>query len=155
MNRCGRIGMRHWRDIRIIIYIVCGTIGAMWINHSFSTRRSHGAGHLVIRAQNDMRAIAAAIHQYEMDYGRFPKGTNAAIFRALMASDKNAAETNPKLISYLNVHRTNTAGEMLDPWGTSYRILNLHTNRVVIRSAGANAAFNDADDIVARKSARD
>jgi len=56
---------------------------------------------------------------------------------------------NPKKKVFLNIpeRSTNSAGEFVDPWGTSYRIIIESTNHVAIQSAGMNRIFGDNDDV--------
>ena len=44
--------------------------------------------------------------------------------------------------------RTNSQGEMLDPWRTPYRIEAHARANFIVRSAGKNREFGDKDDIV-------
>jgi hypothetical protein len=44
--------------------------------------------------------------------------------------------------------RTNRQGELVDVWGTPYQIKIESPSKFVIRSAGADGQFGDADDIV-------
>ena len=60
-----------------------------------------------------------------------------------------ASGDNPEKLVFLRVPTSSvsTNGEYLDDWAMPYEIRIIATNRVRIRSAGANRIFGDADDL--------
>jgi type II secretory pathway pseudopilin PulG len=88
----------------------------------------------------DMTAIREALHQYRADYGAFPVGDGAAVFKALRGQ-------NPRQIVYLEcgAKSVSSDGSMHDPWGTPYRLY-FSSEEVLIRSAGPNRHFEGSAD---------
>src|SRR4051812_48710964 len=66
------------------------------------------------RIQVETGAMAAALTRYKSDFGAFPAGDSRAICRALTGE-------NAKGRQYILLRRT-PDGDILDPWGTPYRI---------------------------------
>jgi hypothetical protein len=84
----------------------------------------------VVRYQ--MTRIAAALT------GKSLRATDAdtLIFHPIPGKDAGAA------------CRTNRQGELVDVWGTPYQVKVESPSKFVIRSAGADGQFGDADDII-------
>ena len=85
------------------------------------------------------RALDSALLEYRKDFGRFPAGGAGEIVSALGGQ-------NEKGKSYIELApaAVNDHGEMLDPWGTPFRITFDEVNSVPrIHSAGPNLIFED------------
>ena len=85
------------------------------------------------------RALDAALLEYRKEFGRFPEGSAGEIASALCGR-------NEKEKAYLVLAPTavNDHGEMLDPWGTPFRITFDSVNNVPrIHSAGPNLIFEE------------
>ena len=85
------------------------------------------------------RALDDALLKYREEIGRFPEGSAGEIVSALCGR-------NEKEKAYLVLAPTavNEHGEMLDPWGTPFRITFDTVNNVPkIHSAGPNLIFED------------
>lgn len=75
------------------------------------------------RAQRDVAALALALEIYAKEQGDYPTG-DAAQIAALLRGESRAGQ-NAKRLDYIEVtaNETNTAGALIDPWGTPYRLL--------------------------------
>ncbi|MGA2178510.1 MAG: type II secretion system protein GspG [Verrucomicrobiota bacterium] len=104
----------------------------------------------VPRAQMDERHLAWGMEQYKLAFDSYPTGENTIFVRMLAGNNP----TKLKLIN-LSVHSTNENGEFIDPWGTPYKIISSHTNRVTIFSAGIDKIFGDKDDIIFNSASND
>lgn len=102
-------------------------------------------GRCELRQKNTLHQLQAAMEAYRVECGRYPGGKPAEIFRALYGNNPGHItfwEPDPK--------RTQSSGQLTDPWGTPHRIDLADSEHVVLRSAGPNRRFDDspnADDI--------
>ena len=88
----------------------------------------------------EMQQFLSAMESYQSLYGDYPAGKPSGILTALRGS-------NPQKIIFLNVDtRTNSSGELVDPWETPYQVVFDSTNHFTIQSAGKNKRFGDEDD---------
>jgi hypothetical protein len=92
------------------------------------------------QAVHEERQLLLGMATYQKTFGHDPDGDATAIMNAL-------AGNNPTHILIMHSPRnsTNQAGGWLDPWGTAYEI---NDAPPVVKSAGPNQKFGDADDIV-------
>lgn len=74
--------------------------------------------------------IKIALLEYKTQFGAFPSGDSRAIVRALTGD-------NPKRMPFIGMPPD---GELLDPWGTPYRIYS--GDAPLIRSAGPDKLFD-------------
>ena len=90
----------------------------------------------------DIHNLSAAMKHYQGIYGKFPAGDNATILRALCGE-------NPKGLHLFDVgsESLDEHGAFMDPWRTRYLIETNLTSGILIRSAGSNRRFGDADDV--------
>jgi hypothetical protein len=92
--------------------------------------------------QLDISELAYALRGYESEYGMLPGGENSNVVRIL-------AGDNQKKIEFLNFRRSaEHSNEMVDPWETPYQIQFFQQTNFVLRSAGKDKIFGDADDII-------
>jgi len=89
----------------------------------------------------EMAQISAALKQFEAMCGKLPTGDDSIIFRTLYGS-------NSLHLCFINPGRTNSGGVMVDPWKSPYQIQFTDQTNFLIRSAGKNAKFGDADDYI-------
>ena len=85
------------------------------------------------------RGLDEALLEYRKEFGRFPEGSAGEIISALCGR-------NEKEKAYLVLGPTavNEHGEMLDPWGTPFRITFDHVSGMPkIHSAGPNMIFEE------------
>ena len=83
-----------------------------------------------------------ALKGYESEYAALPPGENSNVVKVLSGD-------NPKKIVFLNYRRTNEhPDEIVDPWLTPLQIQFFQQTNFVIRSAGKDKVFGNADDIV-------
>ena len=83
--------------------------------------------------------LEEALLEYRRDFGKFPAGTAGEIVSALRGQ-------NEKEKTYLELApaAVNDHGEMLDPWGTPFRIgFDEKTHLPRIHSAGPNLIFEE------------
>ncbi len=95
------------------------------------------------RAVSEIAALSAASDSYKADFGDYPAGANAAIFKALTGEN-----SKQKVYFEPNKNQISSQGEVVDPWGTPYRFYR-SGDVLNIRTAGANRKFGDQDDVVA------
>ena len=90
----------------------------------------------------DIASLVGAIKGYESECGAVPTGERSNVVKLLSGY-------NSKKIQFLVLRQTlEHPNEMVDPWGTSYQIEFSQQTNFVIRSAGKDKIFGDADDIV-------
>ena len=85
----------------------------------------------------DVDDIFYSLQRYKDVVGSYPVGNNAEVVKALMGN-------NPKnmIIIVGRKKNVNSKGELVDPWGTPYRIY-FAGEGIFIRSAGPNKRFDD------------
>jgi hypothetical protein len=92
------------------------------------------------KAQIEMVNLAVALKNYESTYGVYPTGENSNIISMLTGD-------NPQKTVLLNFRRTaENPNEMVDPWEMPYQIQFFQQTNFIIRSAGKDKIFGDADD---------
>ena len=88
-------------------------------------------------ARTDVRNIRNALRAYHNDYDTYPSGDYAQICRSLFGDNRlkqKYFDIGPKGI--------NEKGEIIDPWGTPYRIdFSPHPDAPRVQSAGKNRVF--------------
>ena len=92
----------------------------------------------VPRVRAEMRCIQVVSLAYRNEFGRWPTGDSAEVFKALHGD-------NPRTIKFLEPTGDEVAS-MRDPWGTPYRVAIVPNNTIVVSSAGRNRAWGDDDD---------
>jgi hypothetical protein len=101
----------------------------------------------IIIARLNETDIATALKAYSNTYGVLPVGDSKSVERILAGEDFHGQ--NPHNTPFLIFTQTvEHPDEMLDPWGTPYKIEFLPQTNFVIRSAGKDKIFGDADDII-------
>jgi hypothetical protein len=110
-------------------------IGPFLPNH---TRRTKA---FVIFTRFETREIATELKQYSITTGGLTNIDNSFVFQAVFGT--NGTDN-------LNYHseQTNSQGQVLDCWKTPYQIEILARTNFIVRSAGSNKIFGDADDII-------
>jgi len=109
------------------------------------------------RVLYDATELRSAILNYYTDYGVMPDvSNNAELLETLTGVTPTGGQppeairrNNPRGISFFEFHPTalNDKGELIDPWGTPYRISIEGEATIHIRSAGPDKIFGTADDI--------
>jgi hypothetical protein len=90
----------------------------------------------------EMTDLKMALNAYHDKYSNYPTGENSNIVSAL-------AGDNLQKIAFLNFRRTKEhPNEMVDPWETPYQIEFFQQTNFILRSAGKDKIFGDADDII-------
>jgi len=86
----------------------------------------------------DLDDLFYALQKYKEYTGTYPTGNNAEVVKALGGN-------NPmKVIVDIGRHKNlNSKGELVDPWGTPYRIY-FSGEGILVRSAGPNKRFDDS-----------
>jgi type II secretory pathway pseudopilin PulG len=120
-----------------IVLLLLGLIGLGIL----PAARPKDPGASMTLVQVDMREVLFAMQQYAAEYNHYPDGNSSEILTALVGN-------NPGKLQFivLGQGRTNSRGELTDPWQTPYRIVFDSTNHFTIRSAGKNKVFGDQDD---------
>jgi hypothetical protein len=119
-----------------VILIVVGVVGVLWVAKGWTTLTPK-RDPKIAKFNADCDSLIMGIQQYREFVGSYPTGNNIQITKALMGQSE-------KKILILAVRRAdlNDKGEMLDPWGTPLQFY-FGNNEVLIRSAGANKAWQD------------
>jgi hypothetical protein len=90
-----------------------------------------------------MLALTAAYTTYISDNGSFPKNLDNQRFTKLLSG-----KPSQKFVyMQFKPNQVNSLGELIDAWGTPFRILYLSDSDVMILSAGPDKVFGTADDI--------
>jgi hypothetical protein len=94
------------------------------------------------RTKLEIADLIFALNHYKLAYGVYPSGESSNIV-SVLAGD-NAQKT-----TFLNFRRMmEHPNEMVDPWGTPYQIQFFQQTNFIVRSAGKDKIFGDADDII-------
>jgi type II secretory pathway pseudopilin PulG len=90
------------------------------------------------RVSVEMAGILNALQEYKSQFGQYPSGDSASIFRALQGQ-------NPQKTKFLEGGSNSLDSGVLDPWGTPYEVY-ISGKVVLIRSAGHNKRFEDSGE---------
>jgi hypothetical protein len=117
--------------VGIILLVAC----AGW---AFSSWNSYKVILQTRSFNEDVDDLFDALQKYKERTGTYPVGRNADIVKCLQGS-------NPQnLIIIVGRHKNlNSKGELVDPWGTPFRIY-VSGEGILIRSAGPNKRFDDS-----------
>ena len=118
-----------------IALVLVGVCGVLWVAKAWTLKRTDEK---VVKFNTDCDNLILGIQQYKEFVGTYPTGNNSAITKALLGQTE-------KKVLILAVRRSdvNDKGEIVDPWGTPLQFYFSNTE-VLIRSAGANKAFEDS-----------
>jgi len=94
------------------------------------------------RTESFIMAMDTAAQGYMTDNGPFSKSLDNHTFW----SDLSGADSGKVYMSF-KTSQQNDKGEIVDPWGTPYRIWYISDKEVGITSAGPDKTFGTADDI--------
>jgi hypothetical protein len=103
----------------------------------FAPRISDKTKAQIIVTRFETKTVASALKQRAVSTGSLTNIDGAFILQALFGTN-----------TFLNSYRTNANGEFLDAWQTPYKIEILSQTNFIIRSAGKDKIFGDADDII-------
>jgi Type II secretion system (T2SS), protein G len=102
----------------------------------------HGEGIKKAMCRIELSDLRTALNAYRENYSSYPSGENSNVIRML-------AGDNPQKIIFLNFRRTaEHPNEMVDPWETPYQIQFSQQTNFVLRSAGKDKIFGNADDFI-------
>lgn len=99
------------------------------------------------REKDDVTRLSIGLSFYKGEYGVYPEGGQATILKILQGDNKR------KIVFYeISPKQLNEKGELMDSWGTPYRIeIDQKTYRPHVSSAGKNKVFEPekkkSDDI--------
>jgi type II secretory pathway pseudopilin PulG len=94
------------------------------------------------KTQLQIADLIFALKNYKSVYGVYPTGESSNIVGVL-------AGDNPQKTVFLNFRRTmEHPNEMVDSWEMPYKIEFSQQTNFIIRSAGKDKIFGDADDII-------
>jgi hypothetical protein len=99
----------------------------------------------LFRARHDVSELVIALNAYTIKFSHPPEGTTDEICAVLRGEDVRGQ--NPNHEAAVDSYVMNAAGEFVDPWATSYRILTRPEQRVY--SCGPNRIDErgEGDDI--------
>lgn len=128
---------------RIVIAVACVLVAAAAIVLWLGNGVQHGMPN-TSEAHNEelVMALATAAEGYMTDNGPFPKNLDNHTFW----SDLSGADSGKVYMSF-KTSQMNDMGEIIDPWGTPYRIWYISDKEVGMTSAGPDKTFGTADDI--------
>ena len=95
------------------------------------------------QAANEINQIQTACLGYYTEYAQMPDSPeNSRLIKSLTGD-------SPRKIQFLslNPRDLNSKGEMIDPWGTPFRITFDADSTVHVTSAGPDKVFGTADDL--------
>lgn len=93
----------------------------------------------IIQTLSDERLMVSLLVERASNIGGLTNINNEFILNSFIT-------TNQHQFSFAN--RTNTSGEVIDIWQTPFQIKLVELTNFVVRSAGPNKIFGDADDII-------
>jgi Type II secretion system (T2SS), protein G len=124
--------------VGLVLLLSGAAIYLFWASNSRA--RSHAEGYVQIKTKVEIQMFLQAMETYQLVYGTYPSGSASNIIRCLKGD-------NSEKLCVLAMKSSRTNGEILDVWGTPYKISVGPTNQVSIRSAGKNRVFGDKDDL--------
>src|SRR6185436_10397086 len=121
------------------ILLIISLIGAIALSGwAYSTYSKFRAAAQTRQFNEDVDDIFDALQKYKERVGVYPIGNNAEVVKALQGNNaKNV------IIVVGRRKNFNTKGELVDPWGTPFRMY-FAGEGILIRSAGANKRFDDS-----------
>jgi type II secretory pathway pseudopilin PulG len=92
---------------------------------------------------NQVSQIYTACQNYQIEYGTLPETSENYRLKKILCGD------NPRKIEFLSLKtgQINPNGEIIDPWGTPFRITFDSDSKVHVISADPDKIFGTADDI--------
>lgn len=129
------------RKVWSIYGVAALVLWAAVISAVFPGSGALGAAHRA-EAANEASQILIACRNYDAEYGQMPESPeNARLIKSLTGN-------NPRKIPFLmlKASQLNSNGEMIDPWGTPFRITFDSGSKVNVTSAGPDKIFGTADD---------
>ncbi len=132
--------MRRWPELRLMGWISAVLFAVFLVLYPWRRSGPHPPGN---RALAEMNSIRTAIEQYKAEYSVYPQATPENLLKVLRG--ENAEGKNPRKIAFLTWNMD--SNHMVDPWNTPYQIEFINSDSVLIKSAGKNRVFGDADDI--------
>jgi len=106
--------------------------------HNFKSRA------MVIKTRSDERLMSALLAEQAAKTGGLTNLNQQFILESLLAANQNQFWL-----------KTNATGEVIDVWDTPYRIELMGRTNFIIRSAGPDRQFGNADDIVFNSASND
>jgi len=133
----------EWKINRgFIRFLLIGFLVSIFLWYFVLPRLAGGGPAKIPLALTGEEQLAMGIENYKHAFGNYPSGENSNIVNLLTGN-------NPQKIVFLNFRRsTEHPNEMVDPWETPYQINFSQQTNFVIRSAGKDKIFGNADDIV-------
>ena len=89
----------------------------------------------------EMGGLYGAIEDYHRRFGVYPQGDNVAISKQLLGDNPMHRQF------FLPPSPLGPQGELMDQWGTPFRITITQDEKITIQSAGPNRIFDDSDDL--------
>jgi hypothetical protein len=123
------------RKVLLVVALVAAMLVSGWAYTSYNKFR---AATDMRQFNEDVNDLFDSLQKYKERAGSYPAGNNAEIVKCLQGN-------NPKNIIIVVGHKKNfnTKGELIDPWGTPFRIY-FAGEGILIRSAGPNKRFDDS-----------
>lgn len=140
-----KVSIKPKRWVIVSILLVAVPLALWVVGHRIITVKEDGEG--VPGVLRQMWSIHGAMEQYKAKFGAYPTGDSHAVSLALTGN-------NPEHIVFIEFRQRQVGadGELLDPWGTPYRIY-FSGDKFLVRSAGPNKRFDqgsskDSDDYI-------
>jgi len=94
-------------------------------------------------ASNQASLIFTACQAYKIEYGTLPQVSENNRLKEILCGD------NPRKMEFLTFRPNDVSsnGEMIDPWGTPFRITFDPDSKIHVISAGPDKIFGTPDDI--------
>jgi hypothetical protein len=119
-----------------VVFILCPWIASILLPANNGKKKAQ-----IYFTHFETKEIATALNQHSVKIGGLTNIDNNFVIQAVFGTDGTIN---------VNYHptRTNSQGQVLDCWETPYQIEILSRTNFVVRSAGPNKKFGDADDII-------
>ena len=121
------------------ILLVIGLIAIMMLGGwAYTSLNSYRTSVRFTQLGADTDDLFEALQTYKERLGVYPVGSNAEVVKAMMGNNAKSL-----IILVGRKKNLNTKGELVDPWGTPFRIY-FAGEGIMIRSAGPNKRFDDS-----------
>jgi hypothetical protein len=125
------------RAIAATVAVVALLAAALWL---YQQAARHRVNPQVAEFHRDADMLIRGLQEYRKFVGNYPSGNALDVANAL----SGRGQTDKKFLLVTDrKERKNNKGELVDPWGTPLQFY-FAQNGVLIRSAGANQAFEDS-----------